>query len=180
MLPQKEFYFVRHGQTDHNIAEDWHKLDCHEDIPLNATGREQAEAIAPVIAALPIRSVCSSPLKRAQETSAIITSQLEANHHPVHDLGECSTRIWFEMAGRGMDAAPPEDAIVRPFMDRVLKGLNHALLLPGPSLIVAHGGVHWAICCWLGIKEHEWSIGNCVPVHFTTGEKGRWTARKLV
>jgi len=28
--------------------------------------------------------------------------------------------------------------------------------------------------------EHEWSIGNCVPVHFSFGKDGKWQAKKLM
>lgn len=33
MISQKEFYFVRHGQTDHNLLEGLHKGDHTIDIP---------------------------------------------------------------------------------------------------------------------------------------------------
>jgi hypothetical protein len=28
--------------------------------------------------------------------------------------------------------------------------------------------------------EHEWSIDNCVPVHFTVEQSGQWRAKKLI
>lgn len=65
------------------------------------------------------------------------------------------------------------------FMDRVREGINHALSLPGPSLIVPHGAVHWAICCMLGIENHEWAVNNCAVVHFSLGTCEKWIATKL-
>lgn len=178
MILQKEFYFIRHGQTDHNISKANLKGD-HPDIPLNETGRSQAKSAEPIIASLPIRTVCSSPLKRVQETKEIITSRLEVTHHTIDDLRECPSQIWKEMARLGMYSSLPQDGVVRHFMDRVRNGINQALSLPGPSLIVAHGGIHWAICCLMGIQEHEWSIDNCAPVHFLIVDNGKWFAKKL-
>ena len=63
-------------------------------------------------------------------------------------------------------------------MDRVRKGIIQALSYPGTSLIVAHGGVHWAICCLMGIQNHEWAIYNREIVHFSTDD-GKWTAKKV-
>jgi probable phosphoglycerate mutase len=180
MILKKEFYFIRHGQTDHNLLEGLHKGDHTFDIPLNETGRNQAKLIQSTISALPIKTVCSSPLKRAQETKNLITSTVEVTHHDISDLGECSTQIWIARVEWGMYSALPNEGIVRQFMDQVRNGINQALSLPGPSLIVAHGGVHWAICCLMGIKEHEWAINNCIPVHFSIGDNEKWIAKKLI
>ena len=68
MITKKEFYFVRHGQTDHNVMEGKDKGDHPADIPLNAVGRNQALLIEPTIALLPVQTICASPLKRVQET----------------------------------------------------------------------------------------------------------------
>jgi probable phosphoglycerate mutase len=174
---KKEFYFVRHGQTDHNLSKK--KEDHHKDIPLNETGRNQAKTIEPIIASLPIRTVCSSPMKRAKETKEIITERLLADHHEIDDLGECTARIWQEMSKRGMYSDIPIDGEARLFMDRVRKGIDHVLSLPGPLLIVAHGGVHWAACCLMCIENHEWAIANCAIVHFSMGANGKWLAKKL-
>ncbi|MGE5195709.1 MAG: histidine phosphatase family protein [Anaerolineae bacterium] len=179
MILQKEFYFIRHGQTDHNISLANSKGDHPKDIPLNETGRSQAKLIEPTISALPIKTVCSSPLRRAQETKEIITSRLQVDHHEIHDLGECSAQIWKEMSQLGMYSSLPKEGLARQFMDRVRNGINQALSLPGPSLIVAHGGVHWALCCLMGIDEHEWAISNCIPVHFLIGQNEKWIAKKL-
>ncbi len=180
MILQKEFYFVRHGQTDHNISEGKHKGEHHDDVPLNETGRKQAKLIHSTISSLPIKTVCTSPFKRAQETKEIITSKLHANHHDIDDLGECSAQIWNEMVQYEKYSSLPEASLSRQFIDQVRNGINQALSFPSPSLIVAHGGVHWAICCMIEIDNHDWSISNCVPVHFSIGDQGKWSAKKLI
>lgn len=178
-MSNREFYFVRHGQTDHNISEQKMKGDHHENVPLNATGRGQAQAIEPLIVNLPIRTICTSPMRRAQETKEIISARLEASHHTIDSLGECSAKVWQQMYLLGMNAPLPESGEVALFMERVKRGIDSALALPGPTLIVAHGGIHWAACCLLGIREHHWSAENCAVVHFSMQEPEKWTAKKL-
>ena len=179
MIEHKEFYFIRHGQTDANVSDAYLTSNHPEDIPLNETGKNQARSIESIISSLPIQTVCASPLRRAQETKEIITAKLQAIHYDIHDLGECTSSIWHAMSRLGMYSPLPSDGAVREFMDQVRSGIDQALSLPGPALVVAHGGVHWAICCLLGIEEHEWAIDNCVPVHFLLGDDGKWTAKKL-
>lgn len=180
MILQKEFYFVRHGQTDHNVCEGVDTEDHPQEISLNETGKNQARLIEPLLSGLPIKTICSSPLNRAKETRDIISKRILAPHVEINDLGECSSRIWQEMVRCGMYTPIPREGVVSQFMETVFHGLTVALSLKGPSLIVAHGGVHWAICCLLEIKEHEWIIDNCIPVCFSMKENKKWIARKLV
>ena len=58
MILHKEFYFVRHGQTDHNLLEGRDKGDHPDDISLNETGKNQAKFIHSIISTLPIKTVC--------------------------------------------------------------------------------------------------------------------------
>ena len=176
MIHKKEFYFIRHGQTDSNTSDN--KID-HGDISLNAIGRKQAQAAESVIASLPIKSVCYSPLKRAKETKEAISLQLHAMHYEIPELTECTMQIWKDMTAAGINAYQSTYMHVKTFINRALNGINQSLSKEGPVLIVAHGGIHWVICCLLNIPNHEWIIGNCLPVHFTVSETGRWTARKL-
>lgn len=175
MIFKKEFYFIRHGQTDQNISPV--KTD-HGDIPLNAAGRQQATIVEPIIATLPIKTICCSPLKRALETKELVAARLSAKYRELDNLTECSTQEWMQMTALGKEAYLHPNDPVKSFMQRVLRGVNEALLQPGPVLIVAHGGIHWAMCCQMGV-EHDWWIDNCVPVHFYLGNDGKWQAKKL-
>lgn len=177
MILKKEFYFIRHGQTDYNVSN--LKID-HADVSLNEVGFKQAHAIESIIAKLPVKSICFSPLKRAMETKQIISKRLLATDHEMHSLGECSSQIWNDMTLCGATAFHSGEAHVKDFIKRARNGLNEALSLDGPPLLVAHGGVHWAICCLMAITDHDWMIGNCIPVHFFPNEEGLWRARKLV
>lgn len=176
MIYRQEFYFVRHGQTDHNK----HNLttDCG-DIPLNETGREQARSIESLIAKLPVKTLCHSPLLRAKETKDIVSVNLQVEHKEIPHLTECNGKVWMEMTSLGLGAHHKAKGAVSDFIEQVRKGVNLALEHTGPVLIVAHGGVHWAMCCLMEV-DHTWSIENCLPVHFSIGKNGKWQARKLL
>ena len=68
-----EICVVRHGETDWNLAG---ILQGWIDVPLNATGRQQAAALAQSYAGQGFVCVYSSPLQRALETAALIASAL--------------------------------------------------------------------------------------------------------
>jgi broad specificity phosphatase PhoE len=74
MLP-RSFYFVRHGETDWNLAG---RLQGFTDIPLNETGRRQARAAQSLLAGLDIGHIVASPLGRAWETAQILNEKLGA------------------------------------------------------------------------------------------------------
>jgi alpha-ribazole phosphatase len=60
---------VRHGLTDWNVER---RYQGRLDIPLNATGRQQARTLRVRLKNTPFDSVYSSPLRRAFETAQII------------------------------------------------------------------------------------------------------------
>lgn len=177
MIPLKEFYFIRHGQTDYNLHQ--MKVDHPPHIPLNATGRNQALAIEPIIAKLPVKSICCSPMIRAVETKEIVTPRLSVPQFEIPNLGECNALVWQEMPPLKEKALTEGREPVLGFIQRVLMGVQSALSYEGPVLIIAHGGVHWALCSILNIKDHEWATENCVPIHFYF-EYGQWHANKIL
>lgn len=68
---------VRHGQTDWNLAK---RIQGSTDIPLNATGRAEANRTAQLLSSSHWDGLLTSPLGRAVETAEIIANVL--------DLGE--------------------------------------------------------------------------------------------
>jgi broad specificity phosphatase PhoE len=66
---------VRHGRTEWNAT---HRFQGQQDIPLDAEGIAQAEAVGTWLSTFPIEAVYSSDLSRAAETAQTI-----ARHHGV-------------------------------------------------------------------------------------------------
>jgi broad specificity phosphatase PhoE len=70
----KQVYIVRHGETDYNVA---HRWQGQLQIPLNARGRRQAQALRDMLRDTYFAAIYSSDLVRASETARII-----AEPHP--------------------------------------------------------------------------------------------------
>ena len=156
MLPLHPFYFLRHGETDWNKAR---RLQGLTDVPLNARGEEQAEAARLIAATLGLKSIAVSSLARARRTAEIVNRNLglAVTHYDSlreFDVGpyEGSTDgSWLEHWFTDGVVEGPES--FGDFRKRVLGGMIEALTLEHPVLIVAHGGVFWALQRMLGFAE---------------------------
>ncbi len=88
---QLTVYVVRHGQTDWNRDG---RIQGGTDNPLNATGREQAAAMARTLADVKIDAVYSSSHQRARQTAAVLESRA-----PVTALDELRERFFGKFEG---------------------------------------------------------------------------------
>ena len=185
MLAEVPFYFLRHGQTDWNKQR---RTQGSIDVPLNATGLQQAERAGRALAGLPIATICSSPLSRALRTAEFARQVLRCDLHVVDDLAEC---CWGDQQGELEDilerdwladwrtgVAVPEGAEPYDrFIARAVGAINASLEHPGPVLVVAHGGIYWAVQKHAALgPEHD--IPNATPMHHTPPRDGHpwWTA----
>lgn len=178
MIPHTPFYFLRHGETDWNLAR---KMMGVADIPLNATGRAQAESARRQTADLGLKSIVASPLSRAWETAEIVSRGLGLALAPMVDLREVDVGPLQGTSDRGwMDRwyAGEAQAGVEPFNEfcqRIARGLTLALELAQPALIVSHGGVFRAMEKVIGL-----STGSDIPnatlarVDPPPAERGSW------
>lgn len=181
MLPHIPFYFLRHGETDWNRRR---VMQGYTDIALNDAGLRQALDVAPAVAKLPIKTICSSPLQRAWRTAEIVN----VNGAPIvkiAGLKECGFGVYEGQDSGGewrtewMRGGAIEGGERRSdFIARVHRALAEALAHPGPVLIAAHGGTFWAMEEILGETVH---VQNCTLFEMNPPAPGKtfWTSRQL-
>jgi probable phosphoglycerate mutase len=178
------FYYLRHGQTDWNRER---ICQGQTDVPLNETGRTQAHAAKALLEGHAIETICCSPLARAYETAEIVNQALGRPIVVLDALKEIAFGIkegglvdeWFWRWLDG-EATPKGAEPFQDFLHRALGAVNRALAHPGPVLIVAHGGIYWAVQRF-GPLEDRQTIGNAVPLHHAppTAERPGWQTRIL-
>jgi broad specificity phosphatase PhoE len=160
-----EFYFLRHGLTDANL----NRIMCGGgwDVALNAAGLSQAFTVAqgPLSKCGELKTICSSPMRRATQTANIVNAVLKLPMIVVEDLreimvGEWENQAWHAIPDPFVDVQdPPGGESIAGFRQRTMRAVIQALEHPGPVLIVAHGGIWFALTNQLGI-EHKF-IDNC-------------------
>lgn len=149
-------HLARHGQTAYNAEG---RFQGHLPVPLDDTGREQAQALAEAAARVPLRSLWCSPLERARETAEIVGRRIGLA--PVDDprFVETDTGSWTGRSFAEIEAEDPDgfrrfqisDPAFRypdgeSFAEqatRVQEGLDALRAQPDllPALVVCHRGV---------------------------------------
>lgn len=107
MTPTTTFALIRHGQTDWNAQM---RIQGSTDIPLNATGREQATDAEAALSPYTWDFVVSSPLSRAAETADIIAADLDLT--VTERMPQLAERDYGPAEGLG--AGPELDALRTP------------------------------------------------------------------
>ena len=168
---------ARHGETDDNIPP--LRFQGSRDTPLNATGREQAHALAQRVAREhpDVEALYSSQLSRARETAEIVGAQIGLD--PVLDarLAESFRGEWegflfpeieardpegfaaFKRAGAGFRF--PGGESMQEHQDRVMAALEDFRRAGAdPTLVVCHGGtIRVALCAARGVGlDRFWSF----------------------
>ena len=150
MITKKPFFYIRHGQTDWNAER---RYQGRIDIPLNATGEQQAQDAIAGPMDCGITHIFSSPLKRARRTADIINTALALPITEISNLQECNFGVmegtvrqgdsFSEKWRRGFTPEKAETYDV--FTARVFAAVNQVLEHDSVPLIVAHGAVFWPI-----------------------------------
>ncbi|HET9094811.1 MAG TPA: histidine phosphatase family protein [Solirubrobacteraceae bacterium] len=175
---------VRHGQTDDNLEPI--RAQGFSDTPLNATGLEQARALAERIAAeFDVRSLWSSDLSRARVTAEIVGARigLEPRLDPrlrEGDRGDWEGRRFIEIAREEPDAYAawlrggagfrfPGGESLQEHADRVWQALEEIRVRgPLPALVVCHRGSIRAVLCRFDPRGldafHSYDIANTAVV----------------
>ena len=84
-------YLVRHGETDWNATQ---RCQGTVDVPLNACGRNQAEALADALRDVRFDAAYSSPLARARRTAETILRRSDVRVTSMPALSEMSYGAW--------------------------------------------------------------------------------------
>lgn len=175
-LPEIPFWFIRHGQTDYNLAG---MAQGVLDVDLNQTGCAQAEQACPLLQERGITEIICSPMRRARETADILNQSL---HLPISyepDLREASfgdqeampLDSWFSEWVDGR-YTPEKGESFAALMMRVEAVLHRVLpTCKAPVLIVAHGGVFRAIRSIMGLPSDVRSA-NAAPQYCTPTAEG--------
>ncbi len=159
LRPGVTLYYVRHGETDWNLAQ---RYQGQQDIPLNATGRAQAAHNGrTLLACLGERAATidyvASPLMRARETMAIMRRELglPPERYRTDDrlreirYGHWEGELWHELpvtdpqgfAAREADKwgwQPRDGESYRALSERVASWLGE---VERDTIVAAHGGV---------------------------------------
>jgi broad specificity phosphatase PhoE len=89
-------YFVRHGETDWNLAK---RVQGQTDISLNSTGVKQAQEASSRFQNLNFSSFYSSDLKRATETAKILQQQMNCSHATLNTHKALRERFFGDLEG---------------------------------------------------------------------------------
>ncbi len=176
MIARRAFWFLRHGETDWNGTGRW---QGRTDVPLNARGEEQARAAGPLLRAAGIEVICTSPLQRARRTADLVAEALAVPVVAIpgleeFDVGPYEGRTeghWLQPWQSDAEIAGVE--LFSSFRHRVADAVNRALGHGGEVLVVAHGGVFWALerlCGSAGLSR----LANCQPVRLTPSGAAGW------
>lgn len=194
MLP-RSFFFVRHGETDWNLQG---VLQGFTDVPLNDTGRAQAQGAIEVLRDQPIDRIVCSTLSRARQTADIINAVLQkpvSFHEGIRERhfgafeGKNSdeiTRMRLDMQAQGLPVeengypCPPGGETYDAFKERIFSAMNDELhATPEQAVMfVCHGGVYRVLRrSLLGDVAHS---PNVRPFAFERQDGGQgWSVRDL-
>ncbi len=148
-----KLYLIRHGQTDWNVAG---RIQGSTDIPLNETGRRQAERLAKGMERRPVKKVFTSTLSRAYETGLAIGKSQNVPVEQMKGLEEVGYGVWEGMTmdeiqekypkelelwyNSPVDVAPPQGESQMQVYGRCGRALEAILAqAEGDVAVVSHG-----------------------------------------
>jgi broad specificity phosphatase PhoE len=165
------FYLVRHGETELNRLQ--RCVGGGTDVPLNETGVKQAAALQALISTVDIQNVITSPMKRATQTAQLLTT---ADLVIEEDLREWEIGV-FEQAPlqefldftrtHPDEKALPHGESKREFFKRVMNVILRAIETYDSNwLVVAHGGIYWAILDGFNLPYDHLENGTAVKFEY--------------
>lgn len=171
------FYFLRHGQTDHNRQR---ICQGHADTPLNDTGMAQAEAAAIVLGKAKPAAIRTSDLMRVRQTAAPVVRRLALTTKTDPRLRERAFGVYENqpIEGQLWSFDHPSVETIDDFVDRSLQGFDWALQ-QDDVLVVTHGGLRRVLAGAMGVELADWTAHNALPIRFVRQNDGHWQADVL-
>lgn len=189
----KHFYIFRHGETDYNLEKRWQGCGLNPD--LNATGRQQAVALAQKLKPAKLEVVYSSPLRRAVQTAEVIAAAENIPLELIPNLregcfGEAEGMLRDEIAAKWPElftkwyngnGSAADDLNLRfpggeskaEMQSRMLSVLNQLLLSPYQRIgIASHGSSIRYLLMHFGYPPHK--MANTALFHLIW-DNGCWT-----
>lgn len=153
-IPLISFYFVRHGQTDWNKT--YQTLCDRDDIALNTTGIDQANAAGKILKNIFLTEIYTSPLHRAIQTAQIINNYLNLPLMMHEGLGKVCN-------------------------ETVATAITDILRLNATSLVVSHGEIYRILLRILNAQASDPSPKNGGMYFFQapTPQSNQWIVVKV-
>jgi broad specificity phosphatase PhoE len=102
-------YLVRHGATDANLRRPYVLQGRGMDLPLNDTGRRQAQCVRRLFERKTITAVYSSPLRRAFDTASAVAEPHRLDVGVIDELIEADVGKWEGMSWEQIRRDFPEE-----------------------------------------------------------------------
>ena len=173
MLKAKSFYFVRHGESEHN-----NRGVCAgggTDSPLTIKGEAQAHALKIQLSKIKIDQVISSPMIRAKQTAEIaagylplIDENLREIHIGIYE-GKQFKEIGDYVVNLPWDVPIPDGESKAFFTAKITEAFNKWLgEYEGNLLFVAHGFVYATLLTIIGktLLSSDLEPKNAMLIHF--------------
>ncbi len=172
---KKNFYFVRHGETD------WNRqclFQGRQDIPLNENGVLQAKKLAGYLKTKNVKFSCiySSVLKRAVQTAQVLAENFdlkieksdllkEINFGDLEGTKVQKEKVFFD-GPKYLEIEFPNGEKMMDACARFEQFISELPLDVDNVLIVAHGALFKAVLEKNGVKDSSKYCGNCICVNF--------------
>ena len=157
VLPRRSFLFLRHGQTAYNLEG---RFQGRSDIPLNDTGRQQADDVVHLLRDETVHRIVSSPAQRAVQSAQPFERTSGLTLHIEDDIreffiGAFEGRLLSEIREEHnlseweswLDIVPDDADDWAEFAPRVCRAVTHwTERHPNETILFAsHGLVYWAL-----------------------------------
>jgi len=186
------FYFVRHGESEANVAR---RFSGRFDSPLTDLGRKQAVALADALEGVPFDRIVATPLSRSLDTALVIARRRRMPVDVVADLveidvGEKQGAHFDEV--RGLPEWTDEGFVawrggetLEQVLERGLRTIRrlHRESPGGTVLVIGHGGVtRILVSHYLGIlpKLDASPQGNTAVTIIVANDEGAHIDRLFV